>query len=162
MFGRMGLVRRQLTEAVSRLTPDQYFSILFFKGSGRIAETGNGALRRAVPAAKQEAMGLIEAVCPEGQADALPALARALQLKTAEGQGADLIYFLTDGFDMSREQTVDLAGRVEELRRHLAPQAVLHTIALWASPEDREVLERMAQQSGGTCTRIEYEPEKTD
>lgn len=162
MFGRMGLVRRQLSEAVSRLTPDQFFSVLFFGGNGRILETGAGRLQRAVPAAKQEAIGLVESVRPEGQTDALPALARAMRLKTEDGQGADLIYFLTDGFDLDQEGTAGLAERAEEMRRTLAPQAVIHTIAFWAAPLDRQVLERMALESGGTFTCVDYEPESSD
>ncbi len=162
MFGRMGLVRRQLTEAVSRLTPDQFFSVLFFGGGGRIWETGAGELRRAVPAFKQEAFRLVDSIRPEGRADALPALARAMMLKTAEGRGPDLIYFLTDGFDLTPEGTARLADRAEGLRKKLAPQSVIHTIAFWASAADREVLRTIAEQSGGCFTCVDYEPEGTD
>ncbi|HOQ03846.1 MAG TPA: VWA domain-containing protein [Anaerohalosphaeraceae bacterium] len=159
MFGRMGLVRRQLAEAVSRLTPDQFFSVLFFGGNGRILELGRGELLRAVPAAKQDAIQLAESVRPEGRTDALSALARAMSLRTSDGRGPDLIYFLTDGFDLDKEGTASLAEQAEELRRKLAPQAVIHTIAFWASPMDRQVLEIIAQRSGGSFTCVDYEPE---
>ena len=100
MFGRMGLVRRQLIEAVHRLTPDQFFSIVFFGGTREYFETGAGGLRRASLSAKQEAIRLIKSVRPGGRTDALSALAKALSLRTPAGQGPDLIYFLTDGFDL--------------------------------------------------------------
>lgn len=156
MFGRMGLVRRQLIEAVHRLTPDQFFSIVFFGGTGEYLETGAGGLRRASPSAKQEAIRLIESVRPAGRTDALSAMAKAMSLRTPAGQGPDLIYFLTDGFDLDSEGASDFLERAEAMRKHMAPQAVLHTIGFWTAPADCQILQQLADRSGGTFTSVEY------
>lgn len=162
MFGRMGLVRRELTEAVEQLTADQFFSVLFFGGDGKIYESGQGQIRRALPAAKRQAIGLIETVRPGGQTDALSALTRAMAMRTPDGQGPDVIYFLTDGFDLDNDGTLGLADQVESLRQRLSPQAVIHPIAFWAASGDRLILQNIAQRSGGTLTCVDYELEAMD
>jgi len=159
MFGRMGLVRRQLIEAVHRLTPDQFFSIVFFGGTGEYFETGAGGLRRASPSAKQEAIRLIVSVRPGGRTDAMSALAKAMALRTPAGQGPDLIYFLTDGFDLDSEGAFDFLEQADAMRKQMAPQAVLHTIGFWTAPVDCQVLQHLADRSGGTFTSVEYKRE---
>jgi len=158
----MGLVRRQLIEAVHRLTPDQFFSIVFFGGTGEYFETGAGGLRRASPSAKQEAIRLIEAVRPGGRTDALSALAKAMSLRTTAGQGPDLIYFLTDGFDLDSQGAADFLVQADAMRKHMAPQAVLHTIGFWTATADRQILQQMAERSGGAFTSVDYERENAE
>lgn len=162
MFGRMGLVRRQLLEAVRRLTPDQFFSILFFGGEGELLESGGGGLLRASPSAKQEAIRLMESVRPGGRTDALSAMAKAMALRTPAGQGPDLIYFLTDGFDLDSEGAFDFLEKADAMRKHMAPQAVLHTIGFWTAPADCQVLQQMAERSGGAFTSVDYERENAE
>jgi len=155
MFGRMGLVRRQLREAVEKLNPDQFFSVLFYLDGQTLVESGSGFLQRASAVSKQKALELIESVLPKGQTEPLGALRKAMGLRTPGGQAPDVIYFLTDGFELDASGAVLFAGQVEKMRKELAPRTAIHTIGFWMEPEDRLILEMLASESGGRFISVE-------
>jgi hypothetical protein len=79
-----------------------------------------------------------------------------MSLRTPAGQAPDLIYFLTDGFDLDSEGASDFLEQADAMRKHMAPQAVLHTIGFWTAPADCQILQELADRSGGTFTSVEY------
>lgn len=155
MFGRMGLVRQQLTRAIDKLAPDQFFSILFFQEGDTILESGSGILQRATTVSKQKALDLIVTVLPSGKTEVLGALRKAMELRTPGGEGPELIYFLTDGFDLEESGAVLFVRHVEKMRKELAPQTAIHTIGFWTDQKDRWILEVLATESGGIFISVE-------
>lgn len=150
MFGRMGLVREQLIKTVDKLAPDQFFSILFFQEGDTHLESGSGFLQRATGSSKQKALDLIHSVLPSGKTEALGALRRAMELRTPGGEGPEVIYFLTDGFELEESGAVLFVRQVEKMRKELAPGTMIHTIGLWTEQKDRWILETLASESGGS------------
>lgn len=155
MFGRMGLVRGQLTRTIGNLSANQFFSVLFFREGQIILESGSGSLQRASASSKQKAIRLIESVRPGGRTEALSALQRAMELRTPGGERVELIYFLTDGFDLDESGAAFFLHQAETLRKKLAPGVIIHTIGFWTEPEDRRILELLAAQTGGTFIPVE-------
>ncbi|HEV58545.1 MAG TPA: hypothetical protein ENN87_13805 [Phycisphaerales bacterium] len=156
MHGRFGLVKQQLTDSIRRLDPDQYFYIIFFLDGDRLLETGGGRLVRATPAAKAQAEAFIDAVRPSGATNAVAALRRGMEIRDALGQAPQLIYFLTDGFDLGETVGIDdFVARIEQTRRQLAPHSRVHTIGFWTESGDVEILKRLAEQSGGVFTHVQ-------
>jgi hypothetical protein len=160
MFGRMGLVRDQLRQAIENLAPNQFFSVLFFREGQTLLESGSGSLVRAGAASKRKAIDLVESIRPGGATAALPALRRAMELQTPGGQKAELIYFLTDGFDLDEAGAVRFLREVLGMRKKLAPYSVIHTIGFWTEPEDRRILETLAAQTGGIFIPVESKEEE--
>jgi hypothetical protein len=156
MHGRFGLVKQQLTESIRRLEPDQYFYIIFFLDGDRLLETGGGRLVRATPTAKAQAEAFVDAVRPSGATNAVAALRRGMEIRDALGQAPQLIYFLTDGFDLGETVGIDdFVERIEQTRRQLASQSRVHTIGFWTESGDVEILKRLAEQSGGVFTHVQ-------
>jgi hypothetical protein len=162
MFGRMGLVRAQLEQAIENLASNQFFSVLFFREGETILESGSGFLVRAGRESKQKALELVESIRPVGPTAALPALRRAMELRTPGGQGAELIYFLTDGFDLDDAGAARFVREVLGMRKKLAPQTVIHTIGFWTDPGDRRILEILAAQTGGIFIPVESVEEESN
>lgn len=155
MFGQMGIVKQQLRQSIHALRPDQFFSVVFFSGDGRIQESGDGALRRATAGQKQTALELVAGVVPGGQTQALPALRRALELREPGGRRVEVIYFLTDGFDLEATSAASFVQQAAGYRRSLAPAAMIHTIGFWTEEGDQRILESLAALSGGQFTIVE-------
>lgn len=155
MFGRMGLVRDQLTRTIKTLSANQFFSVLFFREGQMILESGSGSLQRASASSRQKAIRLIESVRPGGRTEALSALQRAMELRTPGGEKVELIYFLTDGFDLDEAGAVFFLHQAETLRKKLAPEVIINTIGFWTEPEDRRILEVLAVQTGGIFISVE-------
>lgn len=153
MQGLFSRARKQLKTSIADLQPDHYFYIIFFCGD-RLLESGRGKLLRATPKTKSAAYSFINSVRPAGATNALAALERAMRLRDSAGKGPQLIYFLTDGLDLDRLDTADFALLVENLRKNLAPAAKINTIGFWAQPDDCEILQAVAQRSGGQFTNI--------
>ena len=53
----------------------------------------------------------------------------------------------------------DFLETADAMRKQMAPQAVRHTIGFWTAPADRQILQQMAERSGGTFTSVEYKRE---
>lgn len=154
MFGRMGIVKSQLRRSIHALQPDQFFSVLFFSGDGRIRESGDGALRRATAGQKQKALALIEDVVPNGKTQALGALKKALELREPGRRRVEVVYFLTDGFDLEATTAQDFLRQAAAYRRASASHAVIHTFGFLTEADDQYLLRSLASMSGGNIAVI--------
>ncbi len=148
MQGVFGRVRNELKDSIRDLQPDQYFYIIFFAGE-RIFELGNGRLIRATENSKTAACDLIDQVQPVAQTNALPALKIALQVRDNIGDSPAVIYFLTDGFELTEEDAWEYSLRIKNLLSLYAPTTKINTIGFWPDSRDQELLELIALQSGG-------------
>lgn len=149
MLGLFREVRGQLCSSLSMLKPDNFFSVIIFKGD-TIIETGEGRLCRATAAAVNEAAEIVRtSPRPFGKPDAAKALKKAFKLRDSSGNAPDVVYFLTDGFDFSTSENVCFIDTIEKMRKQFAPSAKIHTIGFWTNKVDREMLNKIAARSGG-------------
>ncbi|MBN1126510.1 MAG: VWA domain-containing protein [Sedimentisphaerales bacterium] len=156
MHGRLGNVKSQLIDSIQELRPDQFFSIIFFQDGDRLLEMRGGKLLRATPKSKEQAQTFIDTVMPSGPTNAVNALRRAMQIRDSLGRAPELIYFLTDGFDLGEGAGVEaFAVQIENMRKALAPGTRINTIGFWTELEDVAILRHIARQSGGAFTNIE-------
>ncbi len=155
MFSRAG---DKLKRSIQSLQPDQYFYIIFFRGD-RLVESGNGRLRRATPRAKRSAHKFIDSVRPAGRTNALNALTRAMRITDPAKRPPELIYFLTDGFDLvsteTNQKNLGFADELEKIRRKYAPNTAINTIGFWTQTADIDILKAIATNSRGTFTNID-------
>lgn len=141
-------VRKELIESIGQLEPDQYFSVIIF-GSGSILESGGGRLVRATEKTKKDASVFIDSLRPMGVTNALAAVQRGLTIKDNSGVGPAIIYFLTDGFELSEQDSSRFAHQVVTMVRSFSPKTKINTIGFWPEKQDRKLLETIAKDSGG-------------
>jgi von Willebrand factor type A domain len=153
MKGMFGMVRRNLKDSISKLRQDQYFNVIFFRGE-ELLDFGNKRLVRASENRKTQAFTFIDNVSPAGTTNAAKALTYAMGVKDSAGNAVQLIYFLTDGLDMS-DNNMDFSKRIEKQRKNLAPSTIINTIGFWAELYDRSELIKIAGSSGGKFVSIE-------
>ena len=153
MQGFFSNVRENLKQSIQNLRPDQFFHIIFFTSDTLIRFDGNQLLR-ARPSTKTAAYSFIDAVTPAGTTNALDALTAAMRLRDSFDKSAEIIYFLTDGFELTTRQSSQFLYKLLEFRKNLAPQIKINTIGFWTQPQDRKLLSKIAGQTGGTFTRI--------
>jgi hypothetical protein len=153
MQGIFSQVRRKLEESIKALQPDQYFYIIFF-GDDKLYEIGSGKMLRATPEAKSEAVEFVDKMRPVGQTNAVAALERAVRIRDGKGRSPSLTYFLTDGFELAKEDAEAFALRIEKLMEQFAPTMKINTIAFLPQTEDRKMLESIARKTGGTFLSI--------
>ncbi len=79
-----------------------------------------------------------------------------MQIRDYSGNTCGLIYFLSDGFDLTQAGTETFAQQVEKLRKRLAPSVIINTIGFWTQTGDREILENVAKQSGGEFVHVQW------
>ncbi len=150
MFGQ---VRKRLKKSIASLQSDQYFCIIFF-GNNRLFEFSNGRLLRATQKAKTSAYDFINSVQAAGQTNALAALEKAVQIRDGSGVSPPVIYFLTDGFELTTEDSYQFSRKIANLLRQSAPTTKINTIGFWPQNNDREMLETIARQTGGEAVFI--------
>ncbi len=148
MQGVFGQVRKKLKDSIRNLQPDQYFYIIFF-GGNRLFESGNGQLLRATQKTKSSAYDFIDLAQPAGQTNALAALERAVQIRDGCGVSPSIVYFLTDGFELTTKDTQWFLQKIADLLKRFAPTTRINTIGFWPAGDDRKMLETIARQSGG-------------
>jgi len=148
MQGIFGRVRGELKASIGDLQPDQYFYIIFF-GGDRLFEFGVGRLIRASQKNKSAAYNFIDSIRPAGRTNALPAFERALQVRDRQGASPSIVYFLTDGFELTAEDEQKFPERIVNLQRRFAPGTKINTIGFWPESGDRKMLEVIARRSGG-------------
>jgi hypothetical protein len=153
MQGVFGQVRKKLKDSIASLLPDQYFYIIFFSGN-RLFEFGNGYLVRAAEETKSSAYDFIDLVQPAGQTNALAALKRAVQIRDDRGFSPSVVYFLTDGFELTTEDEHRFSQKIANLLARFAPTTRINTIGFWPQSDDRKMLETIARQSGGESVFI--------
>lgn len=149
MYGQMYRVKDQLKQSIMKLNPPQAFCVLFFMDGREVLMTGSGQLASATVGAKSQAFELIGKVKPGGSTDAINALECAMQLRDEDRHGPEVIYFLTDGFDLDDNGSQLFIEKVDHLRNSLAPTVVVHTIGFWPQDRDRQMLKTLAQNTGG-------------
>jgi hypothetical protein len=159
MQGLWGHVKAELVESIGQLEQDQYFCIIVF-GAGSILETNGGKMARSTEKTKNETYGFINSLNPAGSTNALAALQQAVKVRDATGQPPDVIYFLTDGFELSEQDGSRFAHQVITMLRSFAPKTQINTIGLWPAETDKRTLETIANQSGGRFTLIVETDEK--
>ena len=147
-------VKKELVESIGQLQPDQYFTVIIF-GSGSILESGGGRLVRATERAKKDATVFIDSLRPMGTTNALAAMQRGLTIKDNDGVGPALIYFLTDGFELSEHDSSRFAHQVSTMLRSFSPKTKINTIGFWPEPQDRRLLETIAKDSGGEFVPVD-------
>jgi hypothetical protein len=153
MQGVFGRVQRNLKESISGLQADQYFYIIFF-GADKLYESGDGRLLRAGEKAKSSAYDFIDSIQPAGLTNAPAALERAVQIRDGRGINPSVIYFLTDGFELTAKGTQIFSQKVADLLKRFAPTTRINTIGFWPQSSDRKMLEEIARHSGGEFVLI--------
>ncbi len=148
MQGIFGRVRKKLKESIAGLQPDQYFYIIFF-GGDRLFEYGDGRLLRATEQAKSAAYEFIDSIQPAGQTNALAAMERAVQIRDGKAQKPSVVYFLTDGFELTGEDEQRFSQKIANLLARFAPTTRINTIGFWPQSDDRKMLKKIARQSSG-------------
>jgi hypothetical protein len=148
MQGIFGLVQKKLRDSIGNLQPDQYFYIIFF-GGDRLFESGGGYLVRATEEAKSAAIEFVDSIQPAGQTNALAAMERAVQIRDSRGVSPSVIYFLTDGFELTDEDEQRFSQQAANLLARFAPKTKINTIGFWPQSDDREMLKTISRQSGG-------------
>ena len=154
MQGAFARVQGELIESIKNLDADRYFYVIFF-GAGRLYEYGNGRLMRATAEAKAAVCEFIKSIRPAGTTNALAAMQRAMQIRDDSGEGPAVIYFFTDGFELTNENAYKFAEQIKDIRKNFAPAVKINTIGFWVQKWDGRILEKIAKQSGGVCTLIE-------
>ena len=154
MHGMLADVRERLRDSIDSLKPDNYFYMLFF-GGDMILDSGEGDFVRASSNAKRKAFSLIDSIKAGGVTNADEAILRALRVINRSGQSNGQIYFLSDGFDLDQGQSNKFCDSVEKLRKSLAPSVRISTIGFWMDDDDREILAKMAKQSGGEFVHVQ-------
>ncbi len=148
MQGMFGRVRKELKESIGSLQHDQYFYVIFF-GGNRLFELGEGKLLRASEQTKSAAYRFIDSIRPAGGTNALGALERAVQVCDGSNRCVSVIYFLTDGFELTSEDADRFSHRIANLAARFAPEARINTIGFWPADGDCELLKTISKQSGG-------------
>ena len=156
MQGLFGRVKEELKQSIRSLRADQYFYIIFFGGS-QLSEFGDGKLLRASAEIKSSACDYIDLVEPIGITNATEALERASKIRDNQGNSASVIYFLTDGFDLSGEQIDEASGQLKSIGNSFSSGTRINTIGFWPSEDDKKLLEAIASQSGGEFVLVESE-----
>jgi hypothetical protein len=156
MQGIFGRVRKRLEAAIAALRPDQYFSVVFF-GDGQVSDLADGRLVRATPQAKRQAAAFIGLSRPAGVTNALEALENVVGLRDPSGRPPALVYFLTDGFELTGPDREEFSRRVTELLAQKAPSTRINTVGFWPQTSDRLMLEAIAARSGGQSVFITKE-----
>jgi Mg-chelatase subunit ChlD len=148
MQGLWQQVQKGLCESIGQLQPDQYFCVIVF-GGGSILESSGGKMVRATEQAKKDAYNFIGSIQPRGATNAVAALEYAIKIRDRTGVGPSLIYFLTDGFELSEQDNSRFAHQVATMLRSFAPKTQINTIGFWPAEQDRKLLEAIAKDSGG-------------
>lgn len=154
MYGQMYQVKDQLRESILKLNSQQAFSVVFFMDGQTILTTGNGRLLPATARVKSQALERIDAIRPGGSTDADHALDVAMRLRDPNGKGPQVVYFLTDGFNLDQHSSQLFVEKVDRLRKTLAPNATMHTIGFWPQPRDRQMLQQIANSGQGEFIEI--------
>lgn len=155
MYGRMGMIQQQLKDCIASLYDTQSFYLIFFMDGNTLLESGGGKLEAATGPAKSEAFAMIDRARLGGQTNAAYALKRAMQLHDNQGRAVQLIYFLTDGFDLADNPAEPFYKTLMDIRGKHAPKVTINTVGLWTSDTDRYRLKLIAEMTGGTYLNVE-------
>jgi hypothetical protein len=149
MYGRLELIERQLKDCIASLRDTQSFDLIFFMDGNTLLELGEGKAVFASGFSKARAFAMIDNIHLEGQTNARQALERAMKIRDTTGRPVELIYFLTDGFDLQMDSSQAFCTEIALMRRKFAPAVTINTIGLWVSQEDQQTLQIIAHTTGG-------------
>jgi Mg-chelatase subunit ChlD len=155
MYGRRELIRRQLKNCIASLHDTQSFYLIFFMDGDKLLESGDGKAVSATGDAKAGAFEMIDHIRLEGQTNARQALERAMKIRDVGGRPVQLIYFLTDGFDLQISSPGAFCRNIERIRDKYASSVTINTIGLWASTEDQRTLRKIAEMTGGQFMHVD-------
>ena len=147
-------VKEKLTESVNNLDAKNFFADVFF-GNDKVLEFKRGELVRATDGAKKDACEFIDKGRSAGQTNAMTAFERAVKIRSQSGSAPDVIYFLTDGFELTDENQQRFTYTITNLIKTFAPAAKINTIGFWPQGHDRIMLKSIARQSSGECVFID-------
>jgi len=153
MQGIFPQVQKKLKDSIARLRPNQYFYVIFFGGE-KLFESGQGRLVRATDKTKAVACEFIDSIKPAGVTNAAAALARAVQIRDHAGDKPSLVYFLTDGFELTSQRANAFAQAIADMFRNESPSTMVNTIGFWPQPADRTMLESIAHSTGGRAVFV--------
>ncbi len=152
MQGTFEKVKSQLKNSISSLEPDRYFQIIFFGDNQLYSFSKNGLMRASNPV-KEKAAEFIDAIRPKGRTNALEALVSAmLSTDTAQNQ-PNAIYFLTDGFNLTEDNS-NLLASILNFRSSHCTETKFNTIGFWPKQQDEIILKQLAEMTGGTFTPV--------
>ena len=153
MQGMFSRVKRELRKSIDSLEQDQYFTVIFF-GKGELIEFEVGKLMRASVKNKQAAYDFIDPVQPAGQGDGLAALNKAFKIRDSSGSAPQIIYFLTDGFELADDNPQKLEQQIANMPIQNSPKTQINPIAFWPQDEDKKMLQAIAEKSSGQLVVI--------
>lgn len=148
MQGIFGQVREKLKSSIELLQPNQHFNIIFF-GDGRLIEFTDKGLVRASATVKEAAQKFIDQVRPTGTTNAAEALERAVKLRDEKAAAPELIFFLTDGFELTGQQGGRELERIGNIFDRFGPKTKVNTIGFWPNQDDRRMLKMIANRTNG-------------
>ena len=148
MKGLFEQVKDELARSITSLQPDHYFGIVFF-GDNRVLQFSAGKLVRASQDNKIKALDFIKTVKPAGRTNAMAGFECAAKMTDDYGAEPEVIMFLTDGFELSKNDAYQFRQSIIELRRRYLNNCMVNTIGFWPSENDRRLLESIAGVSGG-------------
>lgn len=153
MQGIFEKVKAQLKDSVRSLEPDSYFHIIFF-GDNQLYSFDSNSLVRASTPTKQKAVEFIGRIEPKGRTNAAEAITNAMSALSLAQKSPDVIYFLTDGFNLSDNDNGDnyLLTTLLAFRNEHCPKTIINTIGFWPKAKDKVILTQLAQMTGGTYT----------
>jgi hypothetical protein len=144
MMNKFDIVRKATNKAVSELKPTQWFNVVVMNENTDGATPFSKRAIAATDANKTAFYAFMKRTQPHGSSDPLPAM------RFAFDQGADVIYFLTDGDFPNSNQVIAEVARMNPVKR-----VKIHTIAFIERGESYErVLKALSQQSGGEFRSI--------
>ena len=76
-----------------------------------------------------------------------------MQIRDIGGEPPSVIYFLTDGFELGTDRQ-KFSQKIRTLLQRYAAETKINTIGFWPAESDREMLEIVADQSGGEAIII--------
>ena len=88
-----------------------------------------------------------------GYTNALEALCRALEITDKKHTPPQVIYLLTDGFELDSQNNGQLDRRIESLLRDVSTR--INTIAFWPREANQKMLERIARATGGDFISVD-------
>jgi len=143
-------VRRELKSTINRLTPAQYFQIVFYAGGSPLRMSPDKLLRAHAPNRKK-ALEFIDQADLGSVADrtaAWKAVVNAMQAvfhaRTPSGYSCQLIYFLTDGeFDHARVEQA-----IAQMQRQREQPARINVISC-GNPDNEKFLRKLAASYKG-------------
>jgi hypothetical protein len=154
MQGVFERVRLQLKNSISSLEPDRYFQVIFFGDNQLYSFSRNGLVRASGPV-KQEALEFIDTIKPKGRTNAVEAMTSAMLNKDSAANSPNVIYFLTDGFNLTQDNDNNLLANTLNFRGNYCNKTRINTIGFWPKAQDEFILRQLAKVTGGTFTLID-------